>query len=336
MKLSLVSIIIPVYNVEKYLEKCLHSCINQTYKNIQIICVNNNSTDNSDNILLNYQKKDSRINILQCNIKGPSSSRNVGLQYACGEYIVFLDSDDYITENYIATMYHTAVNYGVDLLSCGIDIYNEKSQKFEVNKSDYYDNSFFVKQHKNIFTQNEVLQDFDKAPIFCYGKIYKNSIIQESKIAFNENIVYNEDVIFNYMYLLNTKYIGFISSKLIIYRRGRKNSIMSNVANYNMDAINSADYIENILKTHNKFDTAKESFYAIKIRNIMMLARKKSNVRIAFYKMAYNSFKNIDIKYFVSNKKALLLKKSYKLYYLKHKIFSFLIFKLFSKKLLNR
>ena len=98
-KAALLSVIIPVYNVEPYLEQCLDSVINQTYKNLEIICINDGSSDNSLKILEKYQKKDSRIKLINQKNKGLSEARNAGLDVAKGEYIAFVDSDDYLELN---------------------------------------------------------------------------------------------------------------------------------------------------------------------------------------------------------------------------------------------
>ncbi|PPS21321.1 glycosyltransferase family 2 protein [Brachyspira murdochii] len=105
-----ISVIIPVYNVESYLRECLDSVINQTLKDIEIICIDDNSTDNSYNILLDYQKIDNRIKIIKHKENlGLGPARNSGIKVAIGEYIYFIDSDDYISDNYINALYESAI-----------------------------------------------------------------------------------------------------------------------------------------------------------------------------------------------------------------------------------
>ena len=117
IKAALLSVIIPVYNVEPYLEQCLDSVINQTYKNLEIICINDGSTDNSLKILEKYQKKDNRIKLINQKNKGLSEARNAGLDVAKGEYIAFVDSDDYLELN----AYEEAMNVVLqEKISCGL------------------------------------------------------------------------------------------------------------------------------------------------------------------------------------------------------------------------
>ncbi len=101
-----VSIIVPVYNVENYLDRCLDSLINQSFDDIEIICINDGSTDNSLSILKDYEKKDARVKIINKDNSGVSDCRNNGINVANGEYIVFVDSDDWIDVNMIETMYN--------------------------------------------------------------------------------------------------------------------------------------------------------------------------------------------------------------------------------------
>ena len=110
---NLVSIIVPVYNTEKYLSKCLDSLIKQTYKNLEIILIDDSSTDNSIAICKDYQKKDERIKIYQKENGGPASARNYGLEKARGEYILFIDSDDYIDIKAVSLLID---NYSEDTL----------------------------------------------------------------------------------------------------------------------------------------------------------------------------------------------------------------------------
>ena len=130
-----VSIIVPVYNVEKYLSKCLESLINQTLKDIEIICVNDGSTDNSLSILKEYANKDSRIKIIDKQNEGVSVARNTGIEVATGEYLIFVDSDDYLVENACEKALNTIEHNNSDICIFGhYDLVDEKLVKSSVNK----------------------------------------------------------------------------------------------------------------------------------------------------------------------------------------------------------
>ena len=118
MEKPLISIIIPVYKVEKYLEKCIKSVLDQTYKNLQIILVDDGSPDNCGNICDNYAKIDNRIEVIHKANGGLSEARNVGLKVARGEYIGFVDSDDYVSNEMFENLYNTLISNDVDVSIC--------------------------------------------------------------------------------------------------------------------------------------------------------------------------------------------------------------------------
>ena len=109
-----VSVIVPIYNVEKFLKRCLDSIINQTLKDIEIICVNDGSTDGSAEILDQYKNLDNRIIVLNCKNQGPSVARNTGMKIARGEYVSFVDSDDWIDNDFLEKLYVAAKKHDAD------------------------------------------------------------------------------------------------------------------------------------------------------------------------------------------------------------------------------
>ena len=123
--LPVVSIIIPVYNVESYLAECLDSACNQTLKNIEIICINDGSTDNSLNILQEYEKRDNRISIISQDNRGASRARNIGIQHAKGKYIYFLDSDDYLAHDALEMLVNTMETGNLELLLFNANVFGE-------------------------------------------------------------------------------------------------------------------------------------------------------------------------------------------------------------------
>ena len=114
----LISIIIPVYNVEKYLDKCINSVLMQTYKNIEILLINDGSTDSSGQICESYAKKDSRIKVIHKENGGLSDARNVGIEHSTGSYIMFVDSDDYIDCNMASVLYNLLNSTNSDMAIC--------------------------------------------------------------------------------------------------------------------------------------------------------------------------------------------------------------------------
>lgn len=149
--MDLISIIVPVYNVEKYLEHCLNSIINQTYKNLEIILVNDGSTDNSLEICESFKQKDSRIKIITKGNGGLSSARNEGLKIAKGNYISFVDSDDWIDADFIKALYNNLISTDSDMSTCEFIRETEPSQFVETKK-----------EKITCYTQSEYMKIFMK------------------------------------------------------------------------------------------------------------------------------------------------------------------------------
>ena len=121
-KQDLISIVVPIYNVEKYLEKCINSIIIQTYKNIEIILVNDGSTDSSGKICDIYLKIDKRIKVVHKKNGGLSDARNVGIENAKGKYIAFIDSDDFLDSDFIEILYNLIIEYNADVSCCKCNV----------------------------------------------------------------------------------------------------------------------------------------------------------------------------------------------------------------------
>lgn len=182
------SIIVPVYNVEKYLPKCLESLIKQTLKDIEIICVNDGSIDNSLAILKEFASKDSRIRIIDNQHQGVAKTRNTGIEQSTGEYIGFVDSDDYIDIDFFEKLYNSATKSNSDIAIASIlkhknffNIYNAK----------------YTKEETAITIQDKIKLCEDKKHFFFYAwnKIYHSGFIKENNIKFSEGQIY-EDVMF--------------------------------------------------------------------------------------------------------------------------------------------
>lgn len=183
-----VSIIVPVYNIEKYLAKCLDSLINQTLEDIEIICVNDGSTDNSAEILNEYAQKDSRIKIINQENAGLSAARNTGINAANGEYIGYVDSDDWVDLTYFENLYNAAIQNNADIAVAGIKRVG----------GEHYKEKLFL-EFKNPTTTNNVEEKFRLCDIpdksYVWNKIYKLSEIKKHNLYFRVGVNY-EDIIY--------------------------------------------------------------------------------------------------------------------------------------------
>ena len=204
-----VSVIVPVYNVEKYLEKCLESLVNQTLKEIEIIVVNDGTKDNSGEIINKYVKKyPNKVKGYTKENGGLSSARNYGLQYATGEYIAFVDSDDWVDLDMYEKMYHKAIQESLDVVVCDtINVYQEEQKSYRVSNLNY---------------SADNLKNYIISPPMAPIRLYKKYIFD--KVNF-ENDIFYEDLNLNPSLVCITNKIGFINDGYYYYRQ-RSNSIM--------------------------------------------------------------------------------------------------------------
>lgn len=226
-----VSVVVPVYNVEKYLRDCLESVINQDLKEIEIVCVNDGSEDNSQKILEEYREKDSRIHIIVQENQGPSCSRNVGMCCAKGEYICFLDSDDMLVSNALKEMYEHANRKQLDILHYDAEcVYENDKLRINECKDEYY---IKKKNYGGPISGKEMFCQLIEADDYCDAAwllFIRKQWLDEMNIYFEPNILY-EDCLFSFQCFMATKRIEHISKKYVIYRI-RENSIMTSKVGY--------------------------------------------------------------------------------------------------------
>jgi glycosyltransferase involved in cell wall biosynthesis len=213
-----ISIIVPVYKTEKYVARCLESLINQTLRNIEIICIVAPNQDNSLGICGNFAKKDERLLVIQQPPEGLSAARNEGLKYARGAYIQFCDSDDYCAPSICEEFYKTAVDSEADLVVSGVQPVDSKNA-FPV----YVDPYFKVPYLGKCYVTQET---FKRTNVFAWNKLFKHSTIKQYNIEFPRGL-YCEDASFLFKYLMVSKTIYYIDAPLYFYFIGRSDSLMA-------------------------------------------------------------------------------------------------------------
>lgn len=211
-----ISVIIPVYNTEKYVERSVRSVMNQTYNNLSIICVNDGSTDGSLAILEKLAEEDERIIIITQDNIGLGGARNTGLKYVTSEWITFIDSDDELNK-YAYEIASQAINTGADLIHFGTEIVLEEGVNAIKSDEDYYQ----IKYDGLVEISNEIILNSD---VSAWNKLFRKSIIDKYKIHFEH--IYYEDFSFTIQYLSIANSVYYFKEKLYRYTR-RKGSIMS-------------------------------------------------------------------------------------------------------------
>lgn len=272
-----VSIIVPVYNVDKYLSKCLDSLINQTLKDIEIICINDGSTDNSLDILKSYGAKDSRIKIIDKPNEGPSITRNLGINSATGEYIGFVDSDDWIDLDFYEKLYSAITSHDVDIACATIVRKRENSSKYRV----------FFNEEKIHETLEDKLKaiNYPKCS-YVWNKLYKADKIKN--IPFKKGI-YFEDVYWTLDVIKRTNKIITVPNTNYFYRVNL-DSIVKRVKDpkQQLDYYNSQKYLinfyeENGIKLDKKYQNiTKEIKYLWNIPILKIKERKTIQTFLLF------------------------------------------------------
>lgn len=236
MQNELISVIVPVYNVENYLSRCVDSIINQTYSNLEIILVDDGSTDSSGIICDEYKKKDKRITVIHQENGGVSSARNRALDIIKGKYVVFSDSDDFVSKDYIMYLYKLLLKYKSDISICGLQSVGEKyavQNKREKSIVRVYDSRTALEM---LCYQKEIAN----AP---WGKMYKASLFND--IRYPVGRAYSEDLITTYKLIDKSAKIVKGSKKIYFYYQ-RTDSVMHQ--SFSLKLMDKIEISEEVMK----------------------------------------------------------------------------------------
>lgn len=215
----LISIIVPVYKVEKYLDRCVSSLINQTYRNIEIILVDDGSPDNCPKMCDEWAIKDTRIKVFHKENGGLSSARNAGINIAKGELIIFVDSDDYIEYNTCELINQNYQNYHADLIVYSLNYVSDGCKNhiiINLDENKLYNKDFIYKKLIPGYIGVDKIDEYQIQP-YAWNKVFKLSVLRKNKIKFDENRKMWEDKPFVVTYLKHSENISFISNGLYNY-----------------------------------------------------------------------------------------------------------------------
>ena len=291
-----VSIIIPIYNVESFLKECLNSVISQTLKDIEIILVDDGSTDSSLSICQEYAKRDSRITVLTQKNKGAGAARNKGLELARGKYLSFLDADDFFTPKLLARLFETAESRNSDIVVCDKMSYNNKTNKIE-------DIQWAI--NKQYIPQKEVFnyKDFPNYIFNCFqnwawNKLFNTQFIKENNIKFQE-IKRTNDLYFTNCALILANRISFIDEKLIYYRFGTDNNSQSTNQVAPTDFVKALIKLKEFLEEYEIYKTVKQSYINLAltacIYNMSTLRKQPNAQKILLKYLTDEGFSKMDI-----------------------------------------
>jgi glycosyltransferase involved in cell wall biosynthesis len=257
-----ISVVIPIYDVEPYVQQCLQSIVTQTFQDIEVLCINDCSIDGSMQIVKEYAKKDNRIKIIDFKInKGPGAARNVGAQVATGKYLACVDPDDYIEPDMLKLSYNKLEETCFDSVWVNMKIFDD-------NKQYFLEDNYLRKCTEGVI--NITPENISHFPVNSWNKLYRLDFIKDHNILWSEGLLY-EDVEFYYLFYTKSKTLYFIDSPLYIYRV-RSNSILHNdktgKLNKREDIFKVAKNIYIYLEKEKIFDKYKNSFIELVVQSI--------------------------------------------------------------------
>ncbi|GAU77783.1 glycosyltransferase [Fusibacter sp. 3D3] len=288
---KLVSIIIPVYNVEKYLERCLDSIIDQSFSNFEIILINDGSTDNSPSICETYALSNDKIKVVHQNNKGPSAARNSGLDICCGEFVMFIDSDDFVDSNMIRTLYSDLEQGNADISICNsIKFKSIEDLKTYPNKTNFIE-----------MTSEEVLEWLLTDHELCvpWGKLYRKRLFDHLRFDLEH---YNEDMFIIHQLFHLASNITYNSSALYFYSQESESLTRSNFNYRKLDMVEATKLWKEFMEINypNLALKANTLFMTVMINTCTSLSEMKDE----FGKKTYREYRKIISKNCLSYIKA--------------------------------
>ena len=278
--MSKVSFIVPVYNTEKYLSQCLDSLIHQTLHDIEIVCVNDGSTDKSGDILNAYAQMDSRIIIINQKISGLSAARNAGLEKATGKYVQFVDSDDCFSTNAAQILFDQAEKTESDVVIYDWFQGTENYQNI-IGMTVPQFRGEYVK--KTFSAESMSAETFKFWPVSSCFKFYNLDFINKNHIRFAEGIIY-EDLPFWAEIYTKAQKISYIPLAFYYYRTAREGSIMSNNGEKYFDVIKASELVEEKFKKADMWEKYKVPVQTLMILNCLMkFDHIQANLKERFY-----------------------------------------------------
>ncbi|MGG7058129.1 glycosyltransferase family 2 protein [Clostridium tertium] len=283
----LVSIIVPIYNVEKYLNKCVKSIVSQSYKNMEIILVDDGSQDKCKEICDELIQKDSRIKVIHKKNGGLSDARNTGIRSAKGEYILLVDSDDFIHPDMVKDLLFLALKYDADIVECGVK---------DVIEEEYVGWKNFTKMNEKIYNREEALAkvlDYNNCRIVAWNKLYKSKLFESIKYPVGK--IHEDEFITPYLVDKCNRYIN-TSNQYYAYVK-RENSIMtSKFSLKRMDIIEAQEKrLSYFSKKYNgKYDSIIKYHYFIACTKLKYMAQNTDQNAIEiFNNIASEKYNNL-------------------------------------------
>lgn len=234
----LISVIVPIYNVEAYLDRCVESIVNQTYKNLEIILVDDGSPDKCPQMCDNWADKDNRIKVIHKENGGLSDARNAGMKIASGEYICFVDSDDLVALTFVEQLYNAITDKNANIVACDVLCFKNEKEIVENDLNQISTNSFTPEQALSQLIKGKGVR------AVAWNKLYKREIIQDEQFEVGK---LHEDEFYTYRLIDKCQKVVYVNCKLYYYRQ-REGSIMAVQSEKHIDTLEAGLYRLQLLK----------------------------------------------------------------------------------------
>lgn len=282
-----VSVVVPIYNAGKKLEKCIKSILNQTFTNFELILVNDGSTDNSINICKKYELKDNRVRVIDKKNEGSIATRNRGVMEASGDYIMFVDADDYIATTAIEKLYIDAKDKDLDIIVCNTyKVLGDRAIIKQINNSHYFKND-------KIYEGNDIKDKLAEAylhghpfPASIHSKLYKRELLLSSGKYLDRIKFLGDDMYYNLEMFLKAQKVKVIREPLYYYRTGGFTSRY--MPHHFYDIVNGYEIQKEVIEEY-YIDTKVERYKGI---SIMLL----NSLRTSLYNVINSNLKEKEIK----------------------------------------
>lgn len=283
-----VSVVVPVYNVEDYLRECLDSIVNQTLKDIEIICVNDGSPDNSLDILYEYQEKDNRIIVISQDNGGHAVATNVGMRKASGKYLFLMDSDDILELNALKDTYDLAEEKNVDFVLFKAINYDDINDEYYETEN-YSMNKVYARVKDDVFTYEDIDDLIFNMSVTPWSKLYRRDFIEKHEIIFPEGLIF-EDNVFFWKVLFNAERICFLD-QFLFKRRWYPFSSTTNGDLRFLSSISVINLVWDVFNEFDLFEKHKVDLYRIKVFTFNMRLQKiKPEFKDDFFSAMKNDF----------------------------------------------
>ena len=294
-----VSIIVPVYNADKYLDDCLKSIVTQSYPHLEIVCVNDGSTDKSSEIIEKYAQNDKRFVVINQQNKGLSAARNEGTKKSSGSYIMYVDADDFIEVNMVEVLLKNILTYKTDFVIESIWNYDENIGRRVEKEDSYFTLGWLGPDFNNRPIRiEELLPYLYRLPVMAWGKLYNAAFLKNSGVKFPDGLIYEDNLFFTELYY-KAKTFSIDRRQLYNYRVNVQKSITKDSGkNYN-HMITIMHKIEEFLRAQTSYEIVKESFINYKLQHLMRsLVFINPKYEFKYFYELKKELKNIDLFYY--------------------------------------